>query len=338
MDPRVTVIIPVYKVELFLEKCVRSIINQSYQNLEIILIDDGSPDNSPKMCDEFAIEDDRIKVIHKNNEGVTKARIDGFKAATSEYIMFVDADDTLEKNAVKELIGLMKKFDTDVTVCQVNICLESKSFLQHRPVRSGYYTKENIENLLKTNFLYDNHAHRSGFQLYLWGKLYRKDQLIDKLEKGIGFWYGEDMVSMLSIINEVQSMYISEKALYNYFQSTSQVTRKPFEDLLPQYEKVWEYFHNTDYNDYFISQLPNRAWYILISALRFDTKNTFDNYLIVFKLIRKSNTFKNYLLHNKYITGTTNKIYRFLINNNFSLILYYLQKYDIAKKLYSKFK
>lgn len=99
--PKVSVIIPVYNVEKYLIECLKSIVNQSYKNLEIILVDDGSPDNSGKICDEYATCDTRIKVIHKENGGVSCARNVGLDLASGEYICFVDPDDWLEYNALE---------------------------------------------------------------------------------------------------------------------------------------------------------------------------------------------------------------------------------------------
>ena len=93
MEPLISVIVPIYKVEEYLNRCVESLVNQTYKNLEIILVDDGSPDNCPEMCDRWAKQDKRIRVIHKKNGGLSDARNAGMRIATGEYIAFVDSDD-----------------------------------------------------------------------------------------------------------------------------------------------------------------------------------------------------------------------------------------------------
>lgn len=100
---KVSIIVPVYKVEKFLERCVESIIKQTYQNIEIILIDDESPDECPKMCDQYEIKDNRIKVIHKKNGGLSDARNAGLDIASGEYIAFVDSDDWIESDFIETL-------------------------------------------------------------------------------------------------------------------------------------------------------------------------------------------------------------------------------------------
>lgn len=113
----ISIIVPVYNVENFLDKCVESIVNQTYKNLEIILVDDSSPDNCPKMCDEWAQKDSRIKVIHKENGGVADARNAGIKIAKGDYIAFVDSDDYIESGAYEFMINCAVKDDSDILVC-----------------------------------------------------------------------------------------------------------------------------------------------------------------------------------------------------------------------------
>lgn len=117
MEEIISVIIPVYKTEKYLDKCVESVINQTYKNLEIILVDDGSPDNCPKVCDDWASRDNRIKVIHKKNGGLSSARNAGIEFATGNYLMFTDSDDSLETDMIEFLYNLVKQDDSDIARC-----------------------------------------------------------------------------------------------------------------------------------------------------------------------------------------------------------------------------
>lgn len=117
MEEIISVIIPVYKTEKYLDKCVESVINQTYKNLEIILVDDGSPDNCPKVCDDWASRDNRIKVIHKKNGGLSSARNSGIEFATGTYLMFTDSDDSLETDMIEFLYNLVKQDDSDIARC-----------------------------------------------------------------------------------------------------------------------------------------------------------------------------------------------------------------------------
>ncbi len=114
----ISVIVPVYKVEKYLDRCIESIVNQTYKNLEIILVDDGSPDNCPAICDSWSKKDDRIKVIHKPNGGLSDARNAGLKIASGDFIAFVDSDDHIKPNTYESLINKQKESDSDLTFCK----------------------------------------------------------------------------------------------------------------------------------------------------------------------------------------------------------------------------
>lgn len=107
--PLISVIVPIYNVESYLNRCVESIVNQTYQNLEIILVDDGSPDNCPQICDDWARKDSRIKVIHKENGGLSDARNAGMNIATGEYISFIDSDDYVALDFCETMLLVIKK-------------------------------------------------------------------------------------------------------------------------------------------------------------------------------------------------------------------------------------
>ena len=114
---KISVIVPVYKVEAVLKKCLDSIITQTYENLEIILVDDGSPDSSGEICDEYSKRDSRVKAIHKKNAGVAAARNSGLKVATGEYCIFVDSDDYIEPIMYQSMIQIAEEYDCDVVMC-----------------------------------------------------------------------------------------------------------------------------------------------------------------------------------------------------------------------------
>jgi len=159
MNEKVSVIVPVYKVEAYLDECVRSIVNQTYTNLEIILVDDGSPDNCGAMCDAWAEKDSRIKVIHQENGGISAARNAGLNAATSQWIVFVDSDDVVSVHMVESLVRENPQKD----------CLPIVTYLDFTgdpPGDSGVYTCKYIEG---RNWL----ATRPGY--YCWGVLYNRE-------------------------------------------------------------------------------------------------------------------------------------------------------------------
>ena len=114
--PEISVIVPVYKAEQYLERCVKSILEQTYQNFELILVDDGSPDGSPILCDKWAEKDSRVHVIHKKNGGASSARNAGLKIAKGNWIAFADSDDWLNEIALKTLYDLAKKYNVPMAI------------------------------------------------------------------------------------------------------------------------------------------------------------------------------------------------------------------------------
>ena len=125
MDVLVSVVVPVYKVEKYINKCIDSIINQTYKNLEIILVDDGSPDRCPQICDEYAKKDNRIKVIHKKNSGLGAARNTGIDAAKGEYIGFVDSDDWIMPNMYEEMVNCCENYQVPICECTISFIDEN---------------------------------------------------------------------------------------------------------------------------------------------------------------------------------------------------------------------
>lgn len=127
----VSIIVPVYQVEQYLKNCVDSILNQSYSNLEIILVDDGSPDHSGHICDEYAKKDERVKVIHKENGGLSDARNAGIEIATGEYLMFVDSDDFLSSGAIQTLVEVLEEQNADMAVGSIQ-CVDEQGNSLHK--------------------------------------------------------------------------------------------------------------------------------------------------------------------------------------------------------------
>ena len=174
---RITVVVPIYKVEAYLKKCVDSILSQSYSNLEIILVDDGSPDNCPKLCDEYAQADERIRVIHKENGGLSSARNAGIEIATGEYISFVDSDDYIEINMIELLYEGIVRYDSDIAICNHYVEKKERLLMELPPVdKEWVYTSREATKLLLEDVVIKNYA---------WDKLY-KTELFRKVRYPIG--------------------------------------------------------------------------------------------------------------------------------------------------------
>ena len=166
---KVSIVVPVHKVELYLDECIISLINQTYRNLEIILIDDASPDKCPQMCDMYAQKDSRIKVIHKENGGAASARNRGLDIITGEYFAFVDSDDSVERNYIESLVNEMEINDADISVCGF------EHFYRNGVIAKGYQGDMLIMSQIDylNRFLFD---WTCGL---LWNKLFKIDLLED---------------------------------------------------------------------------------------------------------------------------------------------------------------
>ena len=211
----ISIIVPVYNVSKYLRQCVDSIINQTYQNLEIILVDDGSPDDSGMICDEYAEKDCRIKVIHKKNGGLSDARNAGIKVANGMYICFIDSDDYVSEIFIEHLYTNAKKYDVNVSCCGFCRFFDSGK-MQHilfENVQREYYGEE-IQKYLNID---------GYFNVAVWNKMYKKE-----LFNSICFPVGknsEDAFVMYRILEKADSLYYDSTELYYYRQRYGSITK-----------------------------------------------------------------------------------------------------------------
>ena len=215
-EPLISVVVPIYNVEEYLDKCVESIINQTYKNLEIILVDDGSPDNSPMMCDEWSKKDKRIKVIHKKNGGVSSARNIGIDKSKGEWITFVDADDWLEKTYVEDMYNISIDFDSKYVCCGFKKIYSGNAELINS---NGELIELNSKDYLISLLNVQN-----GYG-FVHMKLIRKD-LINNIRFDEELPVGEDALFNIQLCENLDKAIIYNKALYNYRINTNSVVRK----------------------------------------------------------------------------------------------------------------
>lgn len=209
-NDKVSVIVPVYKVEKYLNKCVDSIISQTYKNLEIILVDDGSPDNCPRICDEYAQKDDRIKVIHKQNGGLSDARNAGIDVASGEYIAFVDSDDYINKLMIETLYKDMIVNNVDISVVGYKYVAEGEKISSDEEISTS-----NVRIVDKTFALTclfgDNQIGN-----YAWNKLYARELFNDiRYPKGKKM---EDLGTTYLLFQKASKISLNDAKLYNYLQ------------------------------------------------------------------------------------------------------------------------
>ena len=264
---KVSVIVPVYKVEAFLGKCLDSILAQTYPEIEIVLVDDGSPDGSGAICDAYASKDSRVVVIHKQNEGVSKARLDGCRRSTGEYVTFVDADDYIAADFVEVLLNEALEGGFDMVGCRFVTVKGEETKEDHRPVE-GRYDREGIQKVLKENFLFDRKARISGMNVYMWSKLFRREVIAPALPYGLGLTFGEDMVVIFEVMRRIHSMSHIDRCLYYYIQHPGQVTRTQVMARWSKYVECWRTIIKMDEEKLLDSQMPDRIWNRLTPMLQ----------------------------------------------------------------------
>lgn len=207
-DKLVSVIVPIYKVEDDIEACVQSILNQTYTRLEVILIDDGSPDRCGQIADEFMRKDDRVQVIHKINGGLSDARNAGMKIATGQYITFIDSDDKIELNFMHRLIELLIKYDADIAVCNNSI------FSKYSDTIGLHYQKNGVEICFDRIEATKHMLYQKEFDVSAWGKIYKRELFEDiYYPEGLNF---EDIPTTYKVMMRSNRVVYTSNPLYCY--------------------------------------------------------------------------------------------------------------------------
>ena len=223
--PKISVIIPVYKVEEYLSQCVDSVLNQTYSNLEVILIDDGSPDNCPSLCDKYSEIDSRVIVIHKENGGLSSARNTGLDIATGEIISFIDSDDWIDSDMFERMMDLKIHTGANIVSCdwimtdEINIYERVIRKKQYDPVISG---KEATKEILMTNI-----------SSYVWNSLYDR-RYWENIRFPIGRVF-DDLSVNYKAFEKAETVAFIDEPFYKYRINYNGITRKP---------NATKYYHN----------------------------------------------------------------------------------------------
>ena len=236
MDILISIIVPIYNVEKYLDKCIDSIINQTYTNLEIILVDDGSPDNCPRICDQWALKDQRIIVIHKPNGGLSDARNAGIDIAKGDYFFFLDSDDWIRKDAIQILYSLLNEKDADISCCGVELKDEEGMSISK-------WSDENCPTLMDSDQSMEQYLSKISIGSIAWNKLY-KAELFEEIRYPVGRLHEDEFTTWKLIFKSHRIAYTPE-CLYYYVQRkgsivNSGVSIKHFDELSAM-EELWNY-------------------------------------------------------------------------------------------------
>lgn len=242
----ISVILPIYKVEKYIKKCIESVINQTYTKLEIILVDDGSPDKCGDICNEYSKKDTRIKVIHKENGGLSDARNAGIKEATGKYIAFIDPDDYVDSNYIKILYENIINTDSDISICFFKEVSEDNNILNKETITNNVTSFNRRETF--NNLYIDKYALNT---VVAWNKLYKielwKDIVYpkDKIH--------EDEFVIHKLIQKCNKVVYTDAVLYYYVQHNNSITSSGYNektfDKFEAFEQRAEFFLKNGYRD-----------------------------------------------------------------------------------------
>lgn len=237
-EPLISVIVPVYKVEQYIHNCIGSVLNQSYKNWELILVDDGSPDNCPQICDEYAAIDKRVKVIHKENGGVSSARNIALDNARGEYIAFLDGDDFWHSDYLNILFDLCVKYNADIAQCNY--------------IRGIETNFPNINKAVKVKS-FDNHSiFLKGYsKIIVWGKLYKR-YTIDEIRMPEGKYFEDDFTTW-KWYYKADRIVVTSEPLYYYTENNQSTmanhAKVPRLDFIEAYEERIDFFKTNQIKD-----------------------------------------------------------------------------------------
>lgn len=225
MEDLVTVIVPVYQVKEYLAKCIESILEQTYSNIEVILIDDGSNDGSEKICDNFANIDSRVNVIHQKNKGVSATRNIGLENSNGKYICFIDADDYIDEKYISELYKMCKENEADISICGVSNIENNKIKNSSNGVKKIYEPKEAIQEVFEEKY----------FNCVIWAKMFRKE-MFDLYRFNPNTSISEDLEIIYKIFAQANKIAVNTKEhLYFYLVRENSALHSKY---TPQYEKT----------------------------------------------------------------------------------------------------
>ncbi len=311
----ISVIVPIYKVEDYLENCIRSIQNQTYDKLQIILVEDGSPDACGLICDKFAEQDSRIVVIHKENDGVSDARNAGLDVSEGEFIAFVDSDDYIHPRMFQILLENLRQYEADISVCsfqQVNDFKFKKNDISNHV--TVYHKTQALENL------YNEFYVRT---VVTWNKIYKKS-LFEDVRYPTGKIHEDEFITYQLLYKSDKIVY-TDAVLYNYLKRESSITGQKFNinklDVIQAHEECFKFMYNHKEMDLF-NKAFNRYLHTVISCYFKIKKNKLGNNDLLNQLkCQFDNNYREYFSETNFSFKKRVRFESFIRNEHFCKII-----------------
>jgi glycosyltransferase involved in cell wall biosynthesis len=332
-NPLVSIIIPIYNSEIFLDKCIQSALNQSYKNIEIILVNDGSIDSSKEICDNYSSIDNRIKAIHKNNGGLVSSRKAGLKASTGDYILYIDGDDWIELNLIENYINQALKHNADVVLSSHIINLEGREDILMNPLPSGVYDKDKLNSMIYPKMLYTGKFSQFGIFSYSWGKLYKREVLFkNQLSVDESITIGEDALCLYPTLLDSDVLVILEQPYYHYRQRADSLIKTLRKIEISKMQKVYDDLKNIFLNKGVLDIMLPQLQYYLLSLLIINTEGPGSNNTMILYPFNKIKSNKNLII---YGGGTFGQhIYKKITNHKkYNILAWIDEKYKHYSKL-----
>lgn len=324
---KISIIIPVYQVEKYIKSCLDSILSQTYSNLEIILIDDGSRDMSGKICDEYAIKDSRIKVIHQDNAGVSVARNKGLDICTGDYITFVDSDDFLEPFMYEKMMEKVTEYNCDVVMCD---CVKDDGVIQTpytHDIRAGFYNYNQLKEEYYPHLLMtENVEYPATISNYL---ILFKREVASNIRYIEGVRYSEDLLFGAQLLYNAKSFYYMKGEFYYHYWMNSESASHTFKK-----DKWKDYItlYNASQNIFKDNKVILNQTYIMLLFFMYN----YINDVILFKELNTNEKllYIENILNDDYIIKLFKKIKisKLLISPKQKIVTY-MYKYKIGIKL-----
>ena len=284
-NPKISIIVPVYNVERYLRPCLDSILSQTFTDFEAILVDDGSTDQSGTICDEYAAKDSRFVVVHKQNEGVAKARISGFEHSKGELITFIYSDDYVSPDYLEKLSLPIITDGADMVSCSFIIVENGKERFPASYI-TGMFKDEQIPYFIRNHYFYSSKTRTYGMTCYLCTKMVNRSFVSNGLQQGMGMWLAEDQIAMFSMLYRIRKLSIIEDKLYYYVHHEGQATKKYDLSLWDSIIMMLERYEEIDTMEIARKGIRMRGWLHI--------KNT------VYKMTQNNMHYKTFCKHISY--------------------------------------
>lgn len=331
----ITIIVPIYNVEQYLKQCIESLLQQSYKNIEIILVNDGSTDRSADICEIFRKKDNRIKVVNKSNEGLGYARNSGLKIANGKYVTFVDSDDYVDEDLIKELYSSIKENNVDTCIGGFKRVDDNGNILSISKYSNNIYRENNVFDNLLPRMLGSYGKKSDSIRMSVWNSMYSMEII---KENKIEFpsereYISEDIIFDIEYYKFSKGVSIIDSCKYNYRLNINSLTMKYKENKFNMIKKLYlaieENIIKNDIKSQAISRNQKQFFINIRSCIRQEnvkiSNNSFKNALKNIRVICNDdlvqNVIKQYPIE---LLNIKQKVFIYLLKYKMSLILYFL--------------